>query len=160
MLLSVLHSTRARRCRRGAGKLSRKLKQPHDLVWWRYRSSSRHCLSAHLSPLAMCRLYGLWHRGGVTLNRDEAATRAVASSTRLRDVRCPRNRCPRGRIVRYHSNENGLVRVPRRGVLRRMQDADVPHKWLYEPDEVPKRKHHWDQDEAGFVAVGAIFVGK
>lgn len=41
-----------------------------------------------------------------------------------------------------------------------MQVADVPHKWLYEPDEDPKRKHHWTQDEAGFVTVGAIFVGK
>jgi len=41
-----------------------------------------------------------------------------------------------------------------------MQVADAPHKWLYEPDEDPKRKHHWNQDKAGFVTVGAIFVGK
>ena len=41
-----------------------------------------------------------------------------------------------------------------------MQVADVPHKWLYEPDEDPKRKHHWNQNEAGFVTVGAILVGK
>jgi len=41
-----------------------------------------------------------------------------------------------------------------------MEDAEAPHKWLYEPDEDPKRKHHWNQNEAGFVAVGAIFVGK
>jgi hypothetical protein len=41
-----------------------------------------------------------------------------------------------------------------------MQVADMPHKWLYEPDEDPKRKHHWNQNNAGFVMVGAIFVGK
>ena len=41
-----------------------------------------------------------------------------------------------------------------------MDIADVPHKWLYEPDENPKRKHHWSRDEAGFVTVGGIFVGK
>jgi len=41
-----------------------------------------------------------------------------------------------------------------------MQVADAPHKWLYQPDEDPKRKHHWNQNEAGFVTVGAIFVGK
>jgi hypothetical protein len=41
-----------------------------------------------------------------------------------------------------------------------MQVADAPHKWLYEPDEDPKRKHHWNQNEAGFVTVGATFVGK
>ncbi len=23
--------------------------------------------------------------------------------------------------------------------------------WRYEPDEIPKRKHAWDQDEAGFL---------
>lgn len=41
-----------------------------------------------------------------------------------------------------------------------MQDAGGPHKWLYEPDEDPKRKHHWNEDKAGFVTVGATFVGK
>jgi hypothetical protein len=32
--------------------------------------------------------------------------------------------------------------------------------WLYEPDEVPKRKHHWKEPGAGFVMVGSVFVGK
>jgi hypothetical protein len=41
-----------------------------------------------------------------------------------------------------------------------MQVDDVPHKWLYEPDDDPKRKHHWNRNEAGFVTVGAIFVAK
>ncbi len=41
-----------------------------------------------------------------------------------------------------------------------MQVADMPHKWLYQPDEDPKKKHHWNQGEAGFVTVGAIFVAK
>jgi hypothetical protein len=95
------------------------------------------------SPLAVCPPYELWHRGDVTLHRDEAATRLVGRTARLRDVRCPRSR-----IVRCHSSKNGPVRVPKRGVLRRMQVADVPHKWLYEPDEDPKRKHHWNQDKA------------
>jgi hypothetical protein len=104
---------------------------------------------------AVCQPHKLWHRGGVTLNRDETAGRAVGRTARLRGVRCPRSR-----IVRCHLNKNGPVRVPKQGVLRRMQVADVPQKWLYEPDEDPKRKHHWTRDEAGFVTVGAIFVGK
>ena len=32
--------------------------------------------------------------------------------------------------------------------------------WLYEPDESPKRKHHWNKDLAGFVEVGPNLVGK
>lgn len=41
-----------------------------------------------------------------------------------------------------------------------MQVPDAPHKWLYEPDENPKRKHHWNQNTAGFVTVGDIYVAK
>jgi hypothetical protein len=74
---------------------------------------------------------------------------------RLHDARCPRNR-----IVRCDSIKDGPIRVPERGVLRRMHVAEAPHKWLYEPDEDPKRKHHWHQNAAGFVTVGATFVGK
>ena len=32
--------------------------------------------------------------------------------------------------------------------------------WRYELDENPKRKHHWNENRAGFVAVGRIRVGK
>lgn len=32
--------------------------------------------------------------------------------------------------------------------------------WLYQSDETPKRKHHWDKDHAGFVEVGSVPVGK
>ena len=32
--------------------------------------------------------------------------------------------------------------------------------WRYESDENPKRKHHWDKDQAGFVEVGPNRVGK
>lgn len=32
--------------------------------------------------------------------------------------------------------------------------------WQYEPDENPKRKHHWDREHAGFVTVGRIRVRK
>ena len=32
--------------------------------------------------------------------------------------------------------------------------------WRYESDENPKRKHHWDEDHAGFVEVGPNRVGK
>jgi hypothetical protein len=32
--------------------------------------------------------------------------------------------------------------------------------WLYEPDETPKKKHHWAKDHAGFVEVGNVLVGK
>lgn len=32
--------------------------------------------------------------------------------------------------------------------------------WQYEPDESPKRKHHWSNDFAGFIEVGVNFVGK
>src|SRR5260370_5500804 len=86
------------------------------------------------SPVAVGPPYELWHRGDVTLRLDETATRTVSRTARLRDVRCLRSR-----IVRCHSNKNGPVRVPNRGVLRRMQVADAPHKWWYEPDEDPKR---------------------
>lgn len=33
-------------------------------------------------------------------------------------------------------------------------------QWVYEPDENPKRKHHWDLDPAGFVKDGPNRVGK
>ena len=32
--------------------------------------------------------------------------------------------------------------------------------WLYQSDEIPKRKHHWNKDHAGFVEVGHVPVGK
>ena len=32
--------------------------------------------------------------------------------------------------------------------------------WRHESDENPKRKHHWDEDHAGFVEVGPNHVGK
>jgi hypothetical protein len=32
--------------------------------------------------------------------------------------------------------------------------------WTYQPDEKPKRKHHWDNTFAGFVALGGRKVGK
>ena len=35
-----------------------------------------------------------------------------------------------------------------------------PEKWKYEPDEVPKRKHAWEKDYAGFVIVRGVQVGK
>jgi hypothetical protein len=103
----------------------------------------------------VCPPHELWHRGDVTLRLNEAPTRAVGCTVRLRDVRCLRDRTVQG-----SSNKNGSVGVLKRGVLRLVQVADAPHKWLYEPDEDPKRKHHWDQNEAGFVTVGATFVGK
>ena len=33
-------------------------------------------------------------------------------------------------------------------------------EWEYEPDEIPKRKHSWDEDEAGFIIIGGVPVGK
>jgi hypothetical protein len=108
------------------------------------------------SVAAVCPPYELWHRGDVTLRLDEGSTSASCRRTaRLHDARCLRSP-----IVRRHRVENEPVHVPKRGELRRMQDADAPHKWLYEPDEDHKRKHHWNQNEAGFVTVGATFVGK
>jgi len=45
-----------------------------------------------------------------------------------------------------------------------MAGADATNRprmtWRYEPDENPKRKHHWDRGHAGFVTVGRIRVGK
>ena len=32
--------------------------------------------------------------------------------------------------------------------------------WEYEPDEKPKRKHGWNRDEAGFIEVHGVPVGK
>lgn len=32
--------------------------------------------------------------------------------------------------------------------------------WIYQPDEFPKRKHHWRHDYAGFDEKGPVFVGK
>ncbi len=43
------------------------------------------------------------------------------------------------------------------GDRRVMEDVNV---WAYEPDEVPKRKHRWGNDYAGFVEVGGNLVGK
>lgn len=36
----------------------------------------------------------------------------------------------------------------------------VPPTVTYRVDEVPKRKHHWDRDEPGFVEVAGNLVGK
>lgn len=47
-----------------------------------------------------------------------------------------------------------------RGELSRVSNADVPHKWLYEADENPKKKHRWNLNNAGFVQIGTTFVGK
>ncbi len=33
-------------------------------------------------------------------------------------------------------------------------------KWKYEPDERPKRKHHWDKDVPGFVSIAGEIVAK
>ena len=41
-----------------------------------------------------------------------------------------------------------------------MADRETDMPWLYEPDENPKRKHHWNKDYAGFVEVGPNRVGK
>jgi hypothetical protein len=32
--------------------------------------------------------------------------------------------------------------------------------WIYEPDENPKRRHHWENDYAGFVNVSGNLVAK
>jgi hypothetical protein len=32
--------------------------------------------------------------------------------------------------------------------------------WRYEPDETPKRKHHWKENFAGFETVGSVLVAK
>ena len=32
--------------------------------------------------------------------------------------------------------------------------------WRYEPDQVPKRKHHWAENHAGFVVVNGARVSK
>lgn len=42
--------------------------------------------------------------------------------------------------------------------VRRRRDRRV--SWIYEPDERPKRKHHWDQPRAGVVQVHGIPVSK
>jgi len=33
-------------------------------------------------------------------------------------------------------------------------------RWRYEPDERPKKKHGWHKDEAGFVELDGVLVGK
>lgn len=38
--------------------------------------------------------------------------------------------------------------------------SETPAAWSYEVDEKPKRKHHWDQAEPGFVEVGGVRIGK
>lgn len=35
-----------------------------------------------------------------------------------------------------------------------------PKQWLYEPDEQPKKKHHWTRSFAGFLEVDGEKVGK
>lgn len=41
-----------------------------------------------------------------------------------------------------------------------MMQVEGDSRWLYEADEVPKRRHGWSRGHAGFVEVGAKFVGK
>lgn len=36
----------------------------------------------------------------------------------------------------------------------------VPAQVRYRVDESPKRKHHWDRDEPGFLEVSGALVGK
>ncbi len=50
--------------------------------------------------------------------------------------------------------------LDKRGLVRRMSVVNNPQMWLYEPDEIPKKKHHWKEDRAGFETVGNVFVGK
>ena len=38
--------------------------------------------------------------------------------------------------------------------------VDPPARWLYESDEQPKRRQHWDRPRAGFVTVRGQLVGK
>jgi hypothetical protein len=41
------------------------------------------------------------------------------------------------------------------------QVAGTPgQQWQYVPDEDPKKKHHWEQNVAGFVEVRGVQVGK
>ena len=37
---------------------------------------------------------------------------------------------------------------------------EQPGRWRYQPDEIPKKKHHWDRNEADFVEVDGVPVGK
>ena len=41
-----------------------------------------------------------------------------------------------------------------------MQGERQPQRWLYEHDEIPKRKHAWAHSAAGFVRVRDALVGK
>jgi hypothetical protein len=36
----------------------------------------------------------------------------------------------------------------------------MPPPWKYQPDEDPKRKHHWSEPRAGFATEGGEKVGK
>jgi len=38
--------------------------------------------------------------------------------------------------------------------------APPKQSWEYVPDELPKRKHAWDRNEAGFIEVDGVKVGK
>ncbi|MBI4703444.1 MAG: hypothetical protein HY744_20215 [Deltaproteobacteria bacterium] len=38
--------------------------------------------------------------------------------------------------------------------------APASRRWRYEPDEKPKKKHHWDKPRPGFVKVRGVDVGK
>lgn len=57
---------------------------------------------------------------------------------------------------------DGPSRDPYHVVMERLPGTDEPSApaYAYEPDEQPKRKHHWNNDYAGFITVGKTFVGK
>lgn len=54
--------------------------------------------------------------------------------------------------------------VTARSVTPTLVRVELPSReagvWLYETDEDPKRKHHWQNDYAGFVVIGQNYVGK
>lgn len=44
--------------------------------------------------------------------------------------------------------------------MQRPDTGEALPDYEYEPDEVPKRKHHWTEDRADFVFVRGIPIGK
>jgi len=71
-------------------------------------------------------------------------------------------RCRRPNFVdpRYPISIAQSPYLDKRGLARRMPVMDALRMWLYEPDENPKKKHHWKEDRAGFEIVGHVFIGK
>jgi hypothetical protein len=102
----------------------------------------------------------VWHGRQVAAIGDLGRTGKTGIAFLIRSQPCAMalpTRCARDSPARRLGK---IVQPNRLRLARRMVVTYSGRTWLYEPDENPKRKHHWKEDRAGFEMMGNIFVGK